>query len=138
MTNPITLFWQFWPFLTFFWFFLAHFWLHNKHLGWTYGGIDQGDPIEAYLRCFIVIFCFLFLFLPNVFQFWSWSWSWAWQYGVATFLQGTAVQGQFCPRDISIRRLLSKETLVQGDCSPRYRFEALMAVHIIFFLFYNQ
>ena len=33
--------------------------------------------------------------------------------GVDTFVQGTVVQGPLCPRDISPRRLLSKETLVQ-------------------------
>ena len=39
--------------------------------------------------------------------------------GVDTFVQGTVVQGPLCPRDISPRRLLSKETLVQGDYCPR-------------------
>ena len=33
---------------------------------------------------------------------------------VATFVQGTVVQGHLCPRDISPRRHLSKETFVQG------------------------
>ena len=40
--------------------------------------------------------------------------------------------------DISPRRLLSKETLVQGDYCPRWKFETLRAVHIIFLSFYNQ
>ena len=39
--------------------------------------------------------------------------------GVDTFVQGTVVQGPLCPKDISPRRLLSKETLVQGDYCPR-------------------
>ena len=43
--------------------------------------------------------------------------------GVDTFVQGTVVQGPLCPRDISPRRLLSKETLVQGDYCPRLKFE---------------
>ena len=49
-----------------------------------------------------------------------------------TFVQGTVVQGHFSPRDISPRRHLSKETLVQGDFCPRYKFETLIAVHIFF------
>ena len=36
--------------------------------------------------------------------------------GVYTFVQGTVVQGPLSPRDISPRRLLSKETIVQGEC----------------------
>ena len=43
--------------------------------------------------------------------------------GVDTLVQGTVVQGPLCPRDISPRRLLSKETLVQGDYCPRLKFE---------------
>ena len=39
--------------------------------------------------------------------------------GVDTFVQGTVVQGPLCPREISPRRLLSKETLVQGDHCPK-------------------
>ena len=39
--------------------------------------------------------------------------------GVDTFVQGTVVQGPLCPRDISPRGLLPKETLVQGDFCPR-------------------
>ena len=52
--------------------------------------------------------------------------------GVDTFVQGTVVQGPLCPRDISPIRLLSKETLVQGDYCPRWKFETLRAGHIIF------
>ena len=37
-----------------------------------------------------------------------------------------------CPRDISPRGLLSKEKLVQGDYCPRWKFETLKAVHIVF------
>ena len=58
--------------------------------------------------------------------------------GVDAFVQGTVVRGPLCPRDISPRRLLSKETLVQGDNCPSWKFETLRAVHIIFLSFYNQ
>ena len=53
--------------------------------------------------------------------------------GVDTFVPGTVVQGPLCPRNISPRRLLSKETLAQGDYCPRRKFGTLRAVHIIFF-----
>ena len=45
--------------------------------------------------------------------------------GVETIVQGTFVQGDFCPRrllskeDYCPRRHLSKETIVQGDNCPR-------------------
>ena len=44
------------------------------------------------------------------------------------FVQRTLVQEDFCPR-----RPWSKETFVQG-----VKFETLMAVHFIFFPFYNE
>ena len=53
-------------------------------------------------------------------------------FGVDPFVQGTVVQGSFCPRDISPRRLLSKDTLVQGDFCPMYKLEILIVVNIIF------
>ena len=41
-------------------------------------------------------------------------------------------------QDIRPRRLLSKETLVQGDYSPRCKFETSRAVPFIILSFYNQ
>ena len=56
----------------------------------------------------------------------------------AIFVQGAVVQGQLCPRDISPRKLLPEEILVQGDFCPRCKFETLMAAHIVFFHSNNQ
>ena len=55
-------------------------------------------------------------------------------HGVATFVQGTVVQGHLCTRDISLRRLLSKkhrskETSVQGS----YYFFILKSTDIVIY-----
>ena len=53
--------------------------------------------------------------------------------GVATFVQGTIVQGDSCPRDFCPMTQLSKQTIVQGDFCPRSKFDIVKAAHIIFF-----
>ena len=58
--------------------------------------------------------------------------------GVDTFVQGTVVQGDLCSRDISPRRLFSKETLVQGDFCPRCMFETKVLFILSFFSLHNQ
>ena len=57
--------------------------------------------------------------------------------GVATIVQGTIVQGNSSPRDISPMTQLSKQTIVQGDFCPRSTFDVVKAAHIIFCSLYN-
>ena len=51
------------------------------------------------------------------------------KFGVETFVPGTVVKGDLCPRYISPRSLLSKETLVQGDFCTTCNIQILMDAH---------
>ena len=54
--------------------------------------------------------------------------------GVATFVQGTVVQGDLGPRGQMSKGQLSKEILVQGDFCPR-KLLPVISLLTLFFLF---
>ena len=57
-------------------------------------------------------------------------------YGVATFVQGTVVQGDLGPRGQMSKGQLSKEILVRGDFCPRKLLPVISLLKLFFFILY--
>ena len=56
--------------------------------------------------------------------------------GVATFVQGTVVQGDLCPRGQMSKRQFSKEILVRGDFCPRKLLPVISLLKLFFSILY--